>query len=82
MDKQAELKQLLQKNFDALFDDVDLFSRHIPDLVKFVGVNEFFKAMEVSSRLYYRRIKDPDEWTLGELKKAKAIFKQYNLGAK
>jgi hypothetical protein len=75
-----DLKQLLQKNFDTIFNDMELFIFCIPDLAKVVGLKEFMKKMKLTTSQYYRRIEDPDKWNITELKKAKEIFKEYNLG--
>lgn len=80
-DKSQELMLLMSLSFEKLFADLDIFMANIPALARLIGVDEFRSQMGLSKPQYYRRINEPGKhWTVLELKKAKDIFLNYNIG--
>jgi hypothetical protein len=75
-------KRLLEKDFDAIFSDMDLFISCIPRLASVPGVENFLKEMKMTKSKYYRRVDRNELWERSELEKAKEIFKTYKLGTK
>lgn len=80
VEKEDTLKELLSTDFEAIFEDMDLFVLHIPSMVKLIGLNAFLTHMDFTKTQYYRRANNPDKWVFEELKKAKSIFVQVGLG--
>ena len=71
---------LLRKNFDAIFADMDLFVAGIPDMASLIKVETFIEKMKFTAPQYYRRIENDDLWKRSELKRAKKIFQEHNIG--
>lgn len=78
--KQDGLKSLLDKDFNEIFDDLELFVECIPQLVKLVGQVDFLNHMGFSYYQFNRRLNDRNRWNIDELRKAKDFFVDYRLG--
>lgn len=78
--KEDKLKELLNRNFEDIFDDLDLFISNIPSMVKLIGLQTFLEKMQFTKTQYYRRTNAPEKWLIEELQKAKLIFIDFGLG--
>jgi len=78
--KDDNLKELLNKDFEVIFNDMDLFIFNIPVLAKVIGVGSFLTKMGFTQRQYYLRTNFPEKWTVQELKNAKDIFLETGFG--
>ena len=82
MEQNQQLKALLVKDFNKIFDDLDLFIECIPYLAKMVNQDEFIEYVGLKYHTVNRRFHDPNLWKIEELRKAKDFFVNYNLGKK
>lgn len=80
MQQNQQLKSLLGKDFNKIFDDLDLFVECIPYMVKMVGQDEFINHLGLNYHTLNRRFNDPKMWKIEELRKAKDFFVDYHLG--
>ena len=58
---------------------MDFFLDNIQQLVLLVKVDVFLKETGMTSPTYYRRIKNKNLWTFGEIKTAVQYFKKVGL---
>lgn len=71
-------RELMGKDFDAIFHDLDLFIEALPRMAKVIGQEEFSRQMGFGSHMVlYRRIKSPGQWKVEELHKAKEVLKAF-----
>lgn len=75
-----DLETLMKKDFSLIINDLEKFIEGIPRLAKITGLEQFYKEMGFTHAQYYRRVKNPNVWTLEELKKAVQIFQKFNIG--
>ena len=78
---EQRLKQLLRMNFEEIFNGMDLFVDHIPDMAKMIGLDTFMNRMGFRKSKYYHRLKHGN-WTREELRKCMELFQEYNLGTR
>lgn len=78
--KEDKLKELLNMNFEVIFEDLHLFIENIPSMVKLIGLQTFLDEMNFTKTQYYSRTNAPGKWGVDELQKAKAVFTEFGLG--